>query len=154
MRPMLYSAALTWALACSANAQQSEPPDVRVAAVRDAAVEIARIQRQDGNGKAMSLVNECHRHVLRTKSAYDAEVEVCLVRDYYVTLSSAGFFSLMSEEFRRKNSIDTDRMKTEMRERIGATLGYFKVQRPEAEYLAKLLRENVMQAALEARVAK
>jgi hypothetical protein len=154
MRHMLYFVILAGCLVGSANAQQNELLELRVASIRNAAIKIATIQRQEGNSKAMSLVNECHRHIIGTKSEFDFEGEACLVTDYFVTTSSVAYFSQMSEEFRQKNNLDTNRMKKEMEVRISAMLQYYKVPPSERKYFVKLLRENVMQAALEDRASK
>ncbi|MFM9879574.1 MAG: hypothetical protein ACKVOO_04080 [Burkholderiaceae bacterium] len=65
-------------------AQVTLPPDQRIAAIRDTAVQTWRLQKNEGNGAAIVKTNECRATLLKTKSKYDEEVEACLVVDYYV----------------------------------------------------------------------
>jgi hypothetical protein len=135
-------------------AQVTLPPDQRIAAIRDTAVQTWRVQKNEGNGAAIAKTNECRAALLRTKSKYDEDVEACLVVDYYVSLSTASFYAQLSEEYRRSNNIDLEKIRADMAKRIASAYVYFKLTPEEATEASRLLRENVSQAVAAAAEVK
>lgn len=138
----------------ASRAQVNLPPDERAAAIRSTAVDIWRLQRADGNAAAIVKTNECRARLLKTKAKYDEEVEACLVVDYYVSLSTAGFYAQMSEEYRRNNNIDPEKIRADVAKRIASAYVHFKLSDEEARQAAQLLRENVFQAVTAAAGSK
>ncbi len=127
-------------------AQVTLPPDQRIAAIRDTAVQTWRLQKNEGNGAAIAKTNECRATLLKTKSKYDEEVEACLVVDYYVSLFTASFYAQLSDEYRRINNIDPEKIRADMTKRIASAYAHFKLTPDEATEAVRLLRENVFQA--------
>lgn len=132
-------------------AQVSPNLEIRAEGIREAAVKIWRTQRLEGNAKAISETNECRARLLKTKTTYDTEVEACLVVDFYVSMSTASFYSQMSEEYRRANKIDPEKIRQDAGRRIESAFVYFKLTPAEAKEAIALFKENVFPAvAIEA----
>jgi hypothetical protein len=137
-----------------AAAQVTQPLEQRIAAVRETAVGIWRIQRSEGNAAAIAKTNECRARLLKAKTMYDEEVEACLVVDYYVSMSMAAFYSQLSDEYRRANNIDVAKIRSDVGRRIQSAYAHFKLSQAEAEQAAMLLREHVFHAVAEAAATK
>lgn len=129
-----------------AHGQVSLSPDQRIEAVRATALDTWKLQREEGNAAAIAKTNECRARLLRTKSTYDDEVEACLVIDYYVSMSTAGFYSKLSEEYRRNHNIDPDKIRQDVARRIQSAYIHFKLSPQQAQEAAGLLKEHVFQA--------
>lgn len=139
---MLFVLTISWGSA------YAEPSTTRIKAIRATSLEIRQVQKEKGNNKASELVNECYLQIKQSKKSYDQEVEACLVKDFYVTTTTASLFSNLSQEWRTKNNVDTQKMLDQMRKRIAATFQYFQLPRDEAATIVKLLNDNVLQAVL------
>lgn len=129
-----------------AHGQISLSPERRIEAVRATAVSTWKLQREEGNAAAITKTNECRANLLRTKTSYDEEVEACLVIDYYVSMSTAGFYSLLSEGYRRNHNIDPDKIRQDVTRRIQSAYIHFKLSPQQAQEAASLLKEHVFQA--------
>lgn len=135
-------------------AQVTIPPDQRIAAIRDTAVQTWRLQKNEGSGAAITKTNECRAKLLKSKSKYDEKVEACLVTDYYVSLFTANFYAQLSDEYRRINNIDPEKIRADMAKRIVSAYAHFKLTPEEATEATTLLRENVFHAVASVAGAK
>lgn len=129
-----------------AGAQIAASSEQRIRAVREEAVRIWLVQKDKGNNAAIIESNECRARLLKSKIAYDLEVEACLVVDYYVSMSTASFNEQLSEEYRRANNIDPETIRIDVARRIASAYAFFKLTQAEATESAKILRENVFPA--------
>lgn len=130
----------------AAQSQVSLSPEQRIEAVRAAAIGIWKLQRENGNAAAIKETNECRARLLRTKTTYDEEVEACLVVDYYVSFSTASFYSQLSEEYRQKHGIDPDKIRQDVAKRIQSAYVHFKLSPQQVQEAANLLKQHVFQA--------
>ncbi|OOG38417.1 hypothetical protein [Polaromonas sp. A23] len=135
-------------------AQVAVSAEHRVQAVREEAVRIWSVQREKGNNAAILESNECRARLLKFKTTYDLEVEACLVVDYYVSFSTASFNESLSEEYRRANNIDAEKIRSDVRKRIASAYAFFKLTPAETAESASILREHVFPAVAAAASAK
>lgn len=130
----------------SIGVEAAEATASKVETIKAAAIEIRSIQKQQGNLKAQTHIDECYAKVMRPSVSYGREIEVCLAKDFVVASISAAFYSQLSPEGRKANNLDPKRTLDEMRRRLGGTFIFFGVPGDEAAAFGKLLVENALQA--------
>jgi hypothetical protein len=139
-------ASVLFMLTASGHVKAADPINDKVATIKAAAIEIRRIQKQEGNLKALANVDECYGRVMRPSVSYGREVETCLAKDYVVASLTAAFYSQLSAEGRKANNLDPKRTLDELRRRLIAAFTFFGISGDEAAAFGKLLHENALQA--------
>jgi hypothetical protein len=135
----------------AAAAQGSKPNWNQVSNIKEAAVRLAGLQREQGALAAFQFIAACYKtHTLA--SSYNKSLEGCLVHDILHSRSTAAVYSRLTPEQRKETGVpDPELLTSAMVNRVQGALAQYKFAQADAEALVRLVDQHGMPEFVKAR---
>jgi hypothetical protein len=132
-----------------APARAEAPKWDRIANIKEMAVHIGTVQREQGAVRALAFIDACYRtHGLG--AAYSKSFEGCIAADYMLAQALVAVASRVPvEELRKGGSAEPAEIVSAVQSRIGAGFGQYGIGQTDAKAILVLVEQHGMTKFLE-----